>query len=417
MSDSIAESLLEGNIDISNLKNAFGNEVPSEHCDTKESEFARLQTEPLRETSAMDESLIDSKVTGSNQTNSDEKKDHYSSPPSLIANSLMSANAELNKGPLKDSFIPDNAEIQKIDEANVVTEEEVSFAVEQSLLEQSNAAKNHCVPNIPGVKRPHWPESRKGSAKSRSISRSTFKPFDPGNLPYGKYEEIPNLLDGFRILNNAPAHDPDHAFSIDVSSQELMFVVEDDLTQFRNLETLKASENALPFARLGVLPSLKKLVLSCNGVTSLDLDVEGKFEKLESLDLSFNNIDHSAQIVLSTLPSLRFLDLTNNNIKALSKMLTDISNWQENVIELLLPAEVAAIDAHIYDTHSVNMSSENDYNPSDVKNKIPSKTTDTQKLPKLTKPGFQMLHILNLEGNKLGSSDQSLWDVLGCLPK
>jgi Leucine-rich repeat (LRR) protein len=60
-----------------------------------------------------------------------------------------------------------------------------------------------------------------------------------------------------------------------------MFVVEDDLSLFQNLETLKASENALPFARLGVLPALKKLVLSCNGITSLDLDVEGKFKKLE----------------------------------------------------------------------------------------------------------------------------------------
>jgi Leucine-rich repeat (LRR) protein len=60
-----------------------------------------------------------------------------------------------------------------------------------------------------------------------------------------------------------------------------MFVVEDDLSLFQNLETLKGSENALPFARLGILPALKKLVLSCNGITSLDLDVEGKFKKLE----------------------------------------------------------------------------------------------------------------------------------------
>lgn len=135
--------------------------------------------------------------------------------------------------------------------------------------------------------RPHWPESRKSTGKSRrpdSKNSQTFdyeKPKSNYSKITGKYEEIPNLLDGFRMLNRAPAHDPHLVYAIDVSSQELMFVVEDDLSLFRSLETLKASENALPFARLGVLPVLKKLVLSCNGVTSLDLDVDGRFQKLE----------------------------------------------------------------------------------------------------------------------------------------
>ncbi|KAI8903805.1 hypothetical protein EDD86DRAFT_173575, partial [Gorgonomyces haynaldii] len=145
-------------------------------------------------------------------------------------------------------------------------------------------------------------------------------------------------------LNRAPAEDPSQVYSLDITGQELMFVVEDDLLLFDKLQTLKASENALPFARIGVLPDLRKLIMSCNGITSLDLDVHGKFMNLEYLDISYNSVDHSAIILLGTLPKLRWLDLTNNNIKTLPNCLMDMKHWQDIVIELLLPMHVAALD-------------------------------------------------------------------------
>lgn len=96
-----------------------------------------------------------------------------------------------------------------------------------------------------------------------------------------RYYEIPKLLDGFRLLNSASAEDPEYVYSVDVSRQDLKFVLEDDLMMFTRLETLKAGENRLPFSKLGAFPSLRKLILPCNEVVCLDLEVEGRFDYLE----------------------------------------------------------------------------------------------------------------------------------------
>ncbi len=53
---------------------------------------------------------------------------------------------------------------------------------------------------------------------------------------------------------------------------------------FSKLQILKAGENLLPLARLGVIPNLRKLIFPCNGVTSLDLDLDGRFTALEVRD-------------------------------------------------------------------------------------------------------------------------------------
>ncbi|KAJ3295840.1 X-ray radiation resistance-associated protein 1 [Borealophlyctis nickersoniae] len=164
----------------------------------------------------------------------------------------------------------------------------------------------------------------------------------------GKYVEIPHVLDGFLMLNKAPAEDPEEVYSLDISGCDLRYVIEDDLSLFVNLHTLKAGENCLPFARLGVLSALKHLILPCNGVTGLDLDVEGRFRLLENLDLSYNSVEHSAIIVLATLPCLRSLDLTSNGLTSLPPELKDMSRWRDRVIELVLPpAQLAELDARL----------------------------------------------------------------------
>jgi hypothetical protein len=79
----------------------------------------------------------------------------------------------------------------------------------------------------------------------------------------------------------APADDPEDVYSLDISGLDLRFILEDDLTMFNKLQILKAGENTLPFARLGLLPRLRKLILPCNDICSLDLEVEGRFSYLE----------------------------------------------------------------------------------------------------------------------------------------
>jgi hypothetical protein len=96
-----------------------------------------------------------------------------------------------------------------------------------------------------------------------------------------RYYEIPKLLDGYRLLNSAHAEDPEYVYAVDISRQDLKFVLEDDLTMFTRLETLKAGENRLPFSKFGAIPRLRKLLMPCNEVVFLDLECEGRFDYLE----------------------------------------------------------------------------------------------------------------------------------------
>lgn len=66
--------------------------------------------------------------------------------------------------------------------------------------------------------------------------------------------------------------------------------------------------------------------------------------------MSYNAIDHSAQLVLSTLPNLKHLDLTNNSIGSLTVDILYTQDWRDKVIELLLPTEVALLDAKYADS-------------------------------------------------------------------
>ena len=102
-----------------------------------------------------------------------------------------------------------------------------------------------------------------------------------GEKHNNRYFEIPKLLDGFRLLNSAQSEDPEFVYSVDISGQDLKFVLEDDLMMYTRLETLKAGENRLPFSKLGAIPSLRKLILPCNELVCLDLEIEGRFDYLE----------------------------------------------------------------------------------------------------------------------------------------
>lgn len=175
-------------------------------------------------------------------------------------------------------------------------------------------------------------------------------------------------------------------------------MIEDDLNVFSNVHTLDISENRLPFARIGKLESLKKLNFSCNGLTSLDLEVDGRFKNLESLDLSFNSVDHAAQIVLATLPKLKHLDLTYNKIKTIAPGIHDMTNWKYQVIELIMPAEVAALGLDSANKPITDMKIENNICSSLLHPSI----------------GFQALESLILESNPL---DSSSWAILSQLPK
>lgn len=208
-------------------------------------------------------------------------------------------------------------------------------------------------------------------------------------------------------MNQASVENPSEVFALNLSKCELEFIIEEDLELFSNLQTLDVSENALPFAKLGHLPSLKKLNFSCNGLKSLDLEVDGRYLTLESLDLSFNKIDRAGLIVLARLPNLKQLDLTKNNIKTLSTELCDMTHWKENVITLILPFQVAALGLNVQNEHD---------SPSlkhvDVLEFAPSLIINPDQV------GFQHLESLIFDRNPIGSTQtESFWTTLSHLPR
>ena len=152
-------------------------------------------------------------------------------------------------------------------------------------------------------------------------------------------------------------------------------------------------------------------------------------------------------IVLGTLPCLEYLDLSHNNIKSLPVKLLDMERWQDSVIELLLPAQVAALDAHYYDaaslpnddhdSHSVTSTGTHVFqtgssHPPEV-SRLLKNNTDMGRLKahsakaKLVNPvenkmnvqmAYKSLNVLILEGNKLGLSlSTTYWQILSKLPK
>ncbi|KAJ3187862.1 hypothetical protein HDU85_006255 [Gaertneriomyces sp. JEL0708] len=221
------------------------------------------------------------------------------------------------------------------------------------------------------TQRPH----RIGRLKGHSVEAE--KQLEERSIqPKAKYVEIPHVLDGFLMLNAARADDPDAVWRLDISNRDLRFVIEDDLTMFTNLNVLICGENTLPFAKLGVLPALRTLTMPCNQVTDMDLEVDERFTNLETLDLSYNVVSESSLIVLASLPKLKYLDVSNNNLRTFPIELADMSDWRSRVAEMarlreqrkaeMVSKEKALHDAQdTQDVPSVQNAQANDVIPSE----------------------------------------------------
>ncbi|KAG0592996.1 hypothetical protein KC19_1G296700 [Ceratodon purpureus] len=74
--------------------------------------------------------------------------------------------------------------------------------------------------------------------------------------------------------------------------------------------------------RLAPLTALRKLILLGNQQSELKIP-EGSFQELEVLDVSYNLLDDTAVIALSSLPSLRKLNMNNNNLELIPPEATE----------------------------------------------------------------------------------------------
>lgn len=92
---------------------------------------------------------------------------------------------------------------------------------------------------------------------------------------------------------------------------------------FTNLVELNCSENYINLEDLRELPSVEKINISHNQIRTFNLQ-NGGFTCLQSLNISFNQIESPFIPHLTLLPSLIDLDLSYNELSTIPQ---DLSNF------------------------------------------------------------------------------------------
>eukprot|EP01039_Chlorochromonas_danica_P000757 gene757-821_t len=147
----------------------------------------------------------------------------------------------------------------------------------------------------------------------------------------GPQGEKKTELDGFYLLEVAAISFPEDVQQINLSDRHLLSVIEEDLPYFTELLYLDLSENRLPLSPFGALPQLRELRMVCNHLQQID-EITG-FQKLLFLDLSYNSINLESIIELTMIPILKELDLSGNGLHSLPMDLSAFQYLEKIVLE------------------------------------------------------------------------------------
>lgn len=122
------------------------------------------------------------------------------------------------------------------------------------------------------------------------------------------------LLDGFLILYSCRVKLPHEAIKSKLDSQNIMEVIEEDLCYFQNLCSIDLSDNHVRLEQLRNLKSLNDVNLQYNYIRLIPQLQPDDFERLETLNLSYNSISPASIRSLYSLKKLKVLDLQANNL-------------------------------------------------------------------------------------------------------
>ncbi|XP_006982217.1 X-ray radiation resistance-associated protein 1 [Peromyscus maniculatus bairdii] len=191
---------------------------------------------------------------------------------------------------------------------------------------------NNCFPaksllRMPEEGRGHWLVARKGSmkkgvAKASTEGQENLKKvsFETGLKKASRRESqadvIGHVLDRAFLLKHHCARKPSDLCTINVSGMKFSKAKEKDFRHFTSVIYINASENLLPLDAFHTFPALKELELAFNGIKMIYVKY-GDFKTLEFLDLSFNSLTEEAICDLGILPHLRVLLLTGNGLTSL----------------------------------------------------------------------------------------------------
>ncbi|XP_039767155.1 X-ray radiation resistance-associated protein 1 isoform X2 [Ornithorhynchus anatinus] len=124
------------------------------------------------------------------------------------------------------------------------------------------------------------------------------------------------VLDLPFLLKHHSVESPSELCSLNVSGQNLYMAKENDFVHFDSVIYINASENLLPLEAFHTFPALEELELSFNGIGNVCIRTED-FQYLEVLDLSYNSLSPEAIYELGILPRLKTLFLTGNGLTSL----------------------------------------------------------------------------------------------------
>ncbi|XP_077819925.1 X-ray radiation resistance-associated protein 1 isoform X6 [Macaca mulatta] len=124
------------------------------------------------------------------------------------------------------------------------------------------------------------------------------------------------ILDQAFLLKHHCVRKPSDLCTLNVSGLKFSKAKENDFKHFHSVIYINASENLLPLEAFHTFPALKELDLAFNGIKTIYVKY-GDFKLLEFLDLSFNSLTAEAICDLGILPHLRVLLLTGNGLTSL----------------------------------------------------------------------------------------------------
>lgn len=102
-------------------------------------------------------------------------------------------------------------------------------------------------------------------------------------------------------------------------------MIEEDLCYFQNLNSIDLSDNRVRLEQLRNLKALVDVNLQYNMIQAVPPLAPDDFPKLESLNLSFNNLAPGSVRHLYPVKRLKVLDLQGNNLVTLPEDLQEFA--------------------------------------------------------------------------------------------